>query len=1214
MFVTNVELSSASGGGRDRAFGLIRQHQGDLPLKGYDIWDGNQLEVYLDAYSDLRARFQAHLTPGDLIAALLQEYVGDTRNIDHVLTTHLESELRGEACARLDQAGNRTEEQIHLARLFTDLPASTKQEFSPPEEASDTPLPPGVLQELLTIGSLTLDPATVYEQEELFERTGKSQFPTRFMILGGPGSGKSTITQYLAQIYRSALLLRRPPQFLDSRSRQIIEEIHRRCGADRIPWPATPRYPFRVDLNQFAKALASNTCSTLSQYFLQKLHTERDVQSNDLLRWITRYPSALLLDGLDEVPPTSNRKQVVDAIDGLLSDLRHSNSDVFVIATSRQIGYTGEFANGAMGFKHIMPLSPRRAMECAGRYTSARLEPTNPSKAFEVIETLKKAANNELTSQLMTSPLQVTFMATVVAARGNPGEDRWQLFSSYYRTIYDRERQKAVPPFDEVLTSQQPTIDRLHHDVGFILQCRSETEGKGGATLQLTEFQRLTEEYLRELGREGQELLRLSGLIAKAANERLVFLTSRIENELAFEVRSLQEFMASECLMSGDSDTVRSRLRAIAASGYWRNVTTFCASKCFVDQSCRHLQDSIPVLCSALNTENEAGWHGVTKSGSVLALDILLSGAVAQAPRFARLLASTALELIEQPLSGPDLIAPEAIQLGLGRIYREDLELLFTERLTLVLGQNSVSRTLAAWPLVDQLIGQGSAWARRLAEANWPNSASEQREIIYSWPWAIMHSAWFREKIAKYSWTMGQDVPVFYETTAETDPFATLSMMLREGATSIRINDSTGNRLPIALARGLMSEPAQLEPKRLEALRGLGDPHPAWIPYLSVGHFLESPSPDRLATLLENCADGGWEFRNKMIGRGVLPWPVASCLTADSNPESLRKLASDLRHGRLGSAEQWSEYEKNIAQNGIAIDDLFPPRGGGASQTITSLTVRGEPPYSFDSNSNESGYRSLLAIATSISDPSLREYACGALVYSSLARNGGLELHELLGLKGHIPVDLVISAAWRYKTSSSENDLSRILDDLGLREDVQIGSPVYGRRKIEPKHELLWEVWESSDSSNRPLGLLRIIATAAAYYERCSMPDILRVTLPGDASDLSLLYIRYLELTRTNLTEAQASNLASEIAVFLHRLGDVDELARLLFLLVLKRIESTSSLATFLMTLRDIIPPNVTLGRAQCDGILRMYERDRPTNLHSPEQIDRLRLPHLYVT
>jgi hypothetical protein len=41
VFVTNVELSSAGGGGRDQADTLIHSYYGQLPLKDHTVWDAN---------------------------------------------------------------------------------------------------------------------------------------------------------------------------------------------------------------------------------------------------------------------------------------------------------------------------------------------------------------------------------------------------------------------------------------------------------------------------------------------------------------------------------------------------------------------------------------------------------------------------------------------------------------------------------------------------------------------------------------------------------------------------------------------------------------------------------------------------------------------------------------------------------------------------------------------------------------------------------------------------------------------------------------------------------------------------------------------------------------------------------------------------------------------------------------------------------------------
>ena len=183
-----------------------------MPLKGHAIWDANQLDAFLSNYEELRRRYETYLTTGDVLAAMLAEIERRIPNYTHILSTFLERELRADEAARLDQAGNRTEEQLRLAQLFFDLPASREPQLAPPDEEPDGEgrLPRGLLYELLSSGSRKPDPKTMYEQETATQGSANEElFPTRFVLLGGPGSGKSTVSQFLAQIHRAALLARR---------------------------------------------------------------------------------------------------------------------------------------------------------------------------------------------------------------------------------------------------------------------------------------------------------------------------------------------------------------------------------------------------------------------------------------------------------------------------------------------------------------------------------------------------------------------------------------------------------------------------------------------------------------------------------------------------------------------------------------------------------------------------------------------------------------------------------------------------------------------------------------------------------------------------------------------------------------------------------------------------------------------------------------------
>ena len=166
VFVTNVELSSAEKGW-DAGEKLIKSYYDKLPLKGHATWDANQLWALLDVYPEIRKRFTAFLTPGDVLAALLKDIEQRRPDAVNILATFLERELRADENSRLDQAGNRTEDQLRLARLFFDLPAFAEQLLEPPQEAASEvgTLPPGILNDILIAGSRKLDSEAVHLEE-----------------------------------------------------------------------------------------------------------------------------------------------------------------------------------------------------------------------------------------------------------------------------------------------------------------------------------------------------------------------------------------------------------------------------------------------------------------------------------------------------------------------------------------------------------------------------------------------------------------------------------------------------------------------------------------------------------------------------------------------------------------------------------------------------------------------------------------------------------------------------------------------------------------------------------------------------------------------------------------------------------------------------------------------------------------------------------------
>lgn len=58
---------------------------------------------------------------------------------------------------------------------------------------------------------------------------------------------------------------------------------------------------------------------------------------------MVQYPSFLVLDGLDEVPASSNRTQVLDAVREFAVDIVSGRVDMFILATTRPQGYNPDY-------------------------------------------------------------------------------------------------------------------------------------------------------------------------------------------------------------------------------------------------------------------------------------------------------------------------------------------------------------------------------------------------------------------------------------------------------------------------------------------------------------------------------------------------------------------------------------------------------------------------------------------------------------------------------------------------------------------------------------------------------------------------------------------------------------------------------------------------------------------------------------------------------
>src|SRR5208337_683392 len=896
----------------------------------------------------------------------------------------------------------------------------------------------------------------------------------------------------------------------------------------------------------------------------------------------------------------------------------------------RRDGYGGEFAGGVVAFRSFSPLSQARALRYVHLYASARFGDT--TQATDLVDTLRNASTNPLTASLMSSPLQITFMATVVSARGDPGQDRWQLFSKYYETIYDRELQKAIPPFQEILSGHKDVIDRLHHEIGFWLQFQGEAAGANSVSLPVEKLRELTAEFLgpEAKGFEGRELDELVDSVTCAARHRLVFLTSRVEGELAFEVRGLQEYMAAECVMTGPTQDVVNRLRAIAPSPYWRNVFLFAAGKCFFDAQSRHYQDPLLVLCGDLNDSADVVLERV-HAGSELGLAVLESGAPAKNPTYTRHLSKLALELLTQP----DVLGYEEGGVGfvkrLAAVYRESASGVYRDALQIRVGQVDLAHALGAWPLLVRLADRPIAWAQQLADRHWPGNVHDRLRIVWADPkWA--DSRWLQNRV--------------YDLLPLIPPFESRALIQKERREyPSRSKDDKATGLPPSWFNGaeaVLSSARQTQVKFLPGslreddisiyytslfgdetrglkafadLRTMPSGHPAWVPYCESHRLLDAPNANSLAATLRSCIERGYDFardRARELPYSELPWPLAVCLATARSQSDLANLALRAEQGQLGDTSEWRSAENRWSQRGIGISELssFPSHGNPFDASIATVGF----PITATSNWSVKGRNYELAEVRVLLD----EFETGnfaelsgkflwvLLIVAGQCRDlQGCDFNRLaaivrrLGQEGSI--SLLLHSA---PTTSMSTEEIEFYDICGLAptfwiSEVSSNSGSWGKKlerafMLEPER----------------LGLLRLLSRCVSngyVLDRVPLGFLSEAIYSDRRIGLAALLIG---LSNANLRMTEAQEFASWAARLLEPPAEPDA-ADLLFRTIETHLARVPALESLLIALRETLPSSVELGVARCEGLLRSILRRRLSGLQHPGRLAEFKLPDL---
>jgi energy-coupling factor transporter ATP-binding protein EcfA2 len=632
VFVTNVRLSSVPGSGIDSINEHIRNRLGapinfdardTLSRRGVraaKVWHRDQLNGMLTKHAGIRLAFKGLLTVGDLLARL-GELGGllEPNTFQPILTAHASATLGTERWINFREAGGTERESVE--RAVIDLRV---------EGAAD---------------ATTVLAETIIRADQVLRRS-YSGAPRHIVLTGQPGSGKSTITLFLNQLFRAGFA---SEDRLTDTAKEVIEGTTAALQRLKLNPPKNRRWPIRVSLPEYADALGPNGDKSLIRWMCEKItaRAELDIKPIVLKRWLQHWPALVILDGLDEVTAPEVRPRVLDEIRGFVEQADVDDADLLVIITTRPTGDAERFMPERFDQLNLSYLDADAALDY-GRHITERRLADDPDSRDQLIARFEREAMNGSMLRLMKTPLQVLIITLILQTLGTLPADRYQLFFKYFETIYQREQAKTTS-LSNLLSTYRPAIIHLHEAVGLELQIQSETATDARAVLPKPELQRLALERLVALGNDrGVETERIATQIVQAATERLVLLVPAENDGISFEIRSLQELMAARALSDAPDEQIRARLTLVAPSPHWRNTWTFLAGRLFADGPDHRRDLVVEVIESVDRTPGWPGWL-LPVSGE-LAAALLDDGMSAAMPKWQSQLLDVGLQAIDGPM------------------------------------------------------------------------------------------------------------------------------------------------------------------------------------------------------------------------------------------------------------------------------------------------------------------------------------------------------------------------------------------------------------------------------------------------------------------------------------------------------------------------------------------------------------------------------------